>query len=110
MKEKEEEKKSLQMLYDFHTSTQWNGERDKSRIVHVYQTGLLAAIINPVRLQKSEFVLGGKLTLTQSSLIECCFTSTETVGLLGTGTQDGHLDFRTAPELWHKVFCTWTYI
>ena len=32
-------------------------------------------------------------------LVECCFTSTETVGLLGTGTQDGHLDFHTAPEL-----------
>ena len=24
---------------------------------------------------------------------------TETVGLLGTGTEDGHLDFHTAPEL-----------
>ena len=33
-------------------------------------------------------------------LVECCFTSTETVGLLGTGAQDGHLDFHTAPELW----------
>ena len=33
-------------------------------------------------------------------LVECCFTSTETVGLLGTGTQDVHLDFHTAPELW----------
>ena len=32
-------------------------------------------------------------------LVECCFTSTETVGLLGTGAQDGHLDFDTAPEL-----------
>ena len=32
-------------------------------------------------------------------VVECCFTSTETVGLLGTGTQDGHLDFHTAPEL-----------
>ena len=30
----------------------------------------------------------------------CCFTSTETVGLLGTGAQDVHLDFHTAPELW----------
>ena len=28
-----------------------------------------------------------------------CFTFTETVGLLGTGAQDGHLDFHTAPEL-----------
>ena len=33
-------------------------------------------------------------------MVECCFTSTETVGLLGTGAQDGHLDFHTAPELW----------
>ena len=33
------------------------------------------------------------------TLVECCFTSTETVGLLGTGAQDGHLDFHTAPEL-----------
>ena len=27
------------------------------------------------------------------------FTSTETVASLGTGAQDGHLDFHTAPEL-----------
>ena len=33
---------------------------------------------------------------TISGLVECCcFTSTETVGLLGTGAQDGHLDFHT---------------
>ena len=32
-------------------------------------------------------------------LVECRFTFTETVGLLGTGTQDVHLDFHTAPEL-----------
>ena len=31
--------------------------------------------------------------------VECCFTSTETVGLLGTGAQDGHLDFHPAHEL-----------
>ena len=31
-------------------------------------------------------------------MMKCCFTSTETVGL-GTGAQDGHLDFHTAPEL-----------
>ena len=34
-----------------------------------------------------------------ADLVECCFTSTETVGLLGTGAQDVHLDFHTAPEL-----------
>ena len=32
------------------------------------------------------------------------FTSTETVGLLGTEAQDGHLDFHTAPELWGMKF------
>ena len=37
--------------------------------------------------------------LLQARLVECCFTSTETVGLLGTGAQDGHLDFHTTPEL-----------
>ena len=35
-----------------------------------------------------------------SWLLKCCFTSTEmTVGLLGTGAQDVHLDFHTAPVL-----------
>ena len=33
--------------------------------------------------------------------VECCFTSTETVILLGTRAQDGHLDFHKAPELWN---------
>ena len=32
--------------------------------------------------------------------LKCCFTSTETVGLLGPGAQDGHLDFHTVPEFW----------
>ena len=32
-------------------------------------------------------------------MIKCCFTHTETVGLLGTGAQDIHLDSHTAPEL-----------
>ena len=34
---------------------------------------------------------------------KCCFTATETVGLLGTGAQDVHLDFHTAPELCHDI-------
>ena len=41
-------------------------------------------------------------------LVKCCFTSTETVGLLGTGAQDGHLDFHTAPELW--IFVGWVLL
>ena len=34
------------------------------------------------------------------SLLKCYFTSKETVGLLGTGAQDVHLDFHTDPKLW----------
>ena len=33
------------------------------------------------------------------TLMTCCFTFTETIGLLGTGAQDGHLNFHIAPEL-----------
>ena len=39
------------------------------------------------------------LQKTSTVLLKCCFTSSETVGLLGTGAQDGYLDFHTAPEL-----------
>ena len=35
--------------------------------------------------------------------LNCCFTFTETVGLLGTGARDVHLDFHTAPELWVRT-------
>ena len=38
-------------------------------------------------------------TEAETVVLKCCFTSTETVCLLGTGAQDGHLDFDTAPEL-----------
>ena len=42
---------------------------------------------------------------------KCCFTSTGTVGLLGTGAQDVHLDFHTAPELCCEfLFCFSLYI
>ena len=39
-----------------------------------------------------------KKVLQNGWLVQCCFTSTETVGLSGTRAQDGHLDFHTAPE------------
>ena len=42
------------------------------------------------------FVTGGCAVRKMS----CCLTSTETIGLLGMGAQDIHLDFHTAPELW----------
>ena len=46
-------------------------------------------------------------------VLKRCFTSTETVGLLGTGAQDVHLDFHTVPELcvqllMLKCCCTFT--
>ena len=39
------------------------------------------------------------ITLT-TTVLKCCLMSTKIVGLLGTGAQDGHLNFHTAPELW----------
>ena len=39
------------------------------------------------------------LQKTSTVLLKCCFTSTETVGLLGTGDENGYLHFHTAPEL-----------
>ena len=45
-------------------------------------------------------------------LVDCCFTSTETVGLSGTGSQDPHLDFHRAPELWQYytvIVAIWLY-
>ena len=40
-----------------------------------------------------------RVAALREMMAECCFTSTETVGVLGTGAQDVHLDFHTAPEL-----------
>ena len=40
-----------------------------------------------------------RVILVVAWLVECCFTSREPVGLLGTGAQDDHLNFHTAPEL-----------
>ena len=39
--------------------------------------------------RKARLIVSQELLL----LLKCCFTSTETVGLLGTGAQDDHLDF-----------------
>ena len=38
--------------------------------------------------------------------LKCCFMSIETLGLLGTGAQDSHLDCHTVPELWLEIKCT----
>ena len=47
-----------------------------------------------------QHVIGNSLRVSLQGLVECCFPSTETVGLLGTGAQGSHLDFHTALELW----------
>ena len=54
-------------------------------------------------MRKNCYVAGGDEV---GCWLKCCFTSTETVGLLGTGAQDVHLDFHTAPELWGGLFQT----
>ena len=49
---------------------------------------------------------GPECLVAESTMLKCCFTSTETVGLLGTGAQDVHIDFHTAPELrWANLRC-----
>ena len=56
----------------------------------------LTSLINTIPLDQT-------VSLRKSFLLlKCCFTSTETVGLLGTGAQDVHLNIHTVPELWEK--------
>ena len=51
-----------------------------------------------------------KVEVAVVDVVECCFTSTESVGLLGTGAQDAHLDFHTALELCHvEHYIQWAY-
>ena len=51
-------------------------------------------------LSSTPSVHGGRCHIVVSlKLLKCCFTSTETIKHLGTGAQDVHLDFDTAPEL-----------
>ena len=52
-----------------------------------------------LELQNERQLCGFKVDFIAANWLKCCFTSTKTVGLLGTGVQDGHLDFHTAPEL-----------
>ena len=65
------------------------------------QSGLSASLRSCVKVEVA--TLGSpSLTVRVVSVavkLKCCFTSKEIVGLLGTGAQDVHLDFHTAPEL-----------
>ena len=51
--------------------------------------------VSSVKLSTSE----SRFNMLSLLLLKYCFTSLETVGLLGTGAQDGHLDLHTAQEL-----------
>ena len=50
-------------------------------------------------------VLGCRVDILGTNCDQCvcmvqrCFTSTETIRIIGRGAQDGHLDFHTALEL-----------
>ena len=52
-----------------------------------------------------------QLLSSDQSKLKSCFTSTETLGLLGTGAQDVHLDFHTPSELSDQpcVQCCFTF-
>ena len=58
-----------------------------------------ASVMSPGRGPQRKDVILMNIRYAPTSWLKCCFTSTETIGLLGTGTQDGYLDFHTAPDL-----------
>ena len=60
------------------------------------ENGSRALVLSVRRMHLWPFVTGGHAVKKMG----CCLTSTETVGLLGTGAQDVHHNFHTAPELW----------
>ena len=53
---------------------------------------------------KVSLIVRNKVTRQCCWLVQCSFTSTETVGLLGRGAEDGHLDFHKVPELWRQLW------
>ena len=60
----------------------------------------------PAQIGSNQLLLvrGKHIGNTKIILLGCCFTATQTVGVLGTGAQDVHLDlFHTAPELCTKI-------
>ena len=80
-----------------------SGQNKNNKTKHPSFVPLFSVDLRPPR---SYGLLGtGTSTFTQLlgseniDLVECCFTSTETVGLLATGARDVHLDFHTPPEL-----------
>ena len=86
-------------LLDFHTAPEF----DLCKVVLYLQIAATHTISVTCRITepttRGDVELQVITTRMIRSWLKCCFTSTETVGLLGTGAQDGHLDFHSAPEL-----------
>ena len=79
------------------------GARKRSCLCHTHGevswTSLAHRQHSPTRVTRCVHFVAGSHSSGSSDWLKCCFTSTKTVGVLGTGAQDGHLDFHTAPEL-----------
>ena len=76
--------------------------RTKSRNGNIFKLAPFSSLCFRYPLNRQNRLLpsrGNSIAICNASMVECCFTSTETVGWWGTGTQEGHLDFHTAPEL-----------
>ena len=76
--------------------TKWNNEK-VSELESLTQPWIskTTKTVKKKKIEKPLIVWIGVL-----AWLKWCFTSTETVGLLGTEARDVHLDFHTAPELW----------
>ena len=88
---------SPQHNFQKHQQSHFYGREDESGALTAELSLLHLVIMKLIRVSRSEGIVG--LFLCTLVLLKCCFTSTETVGLIGTGAQDVHLDFHTAPEL-----------
>ena len=83
----------------------WNGYRNKSqhrkstlekKILPPFQQGFEPATFQSrVRCSNHWAIPAPPVSVK----VHCCFMSTQTIGLSGTGSQNGHLEFHTAPEL-----------
>ena len=87
-------------LFNCVVSASWNCKDGNPHIQHVQCLGLGHVITQtPARTP----TLATPDCHARLCCWKCCFTFTETVGLLGVGAQDGHLDFHSTLELWHAL-------
>ena len=77
----------------------WKRKEIQSKLTRT-KVRLLTSLVGALSLGQPGFSPRCSHGCLYTGWLKCCFTSTETVGILGTGAQDVHLDFHTAPELW----------